>query len=183
MVESNPAMRLSWLVDFLREQQATGFADFAGAHVSATVPISDRLATRLIADHLPPATPLRDIDLRASAGNMVTVALRLARPAILPRFEIPIYIEQQPRLPEQPVFVFRVALPVGLAAIAGPALRMFDFLPPGVRMQHDRLTIDLRIFLQQYQAAEALDFVDRLELTTVDRAILVRIDARVMPVS
>jgi hypothetical protein len=183
MVEPKPAVRLSWLVDFLQQQQAKGFADFAGAHASATVPVSDRLATRLIADQLPPSAPVRDIDLRASAGNMVTIALRLAKPAILPRFEIPIYIEQQPRLPEQPTFVFRVALPLGLSAIAGPALRAFEVLPPGMRLQDGRLTVDLRILLQQYQAADALDFVDRLELTTVDGAILVRIDARVMPVS
>jgi hypothetical protein len=183
MVEPKPAMPLSWLVDVLRQQQATGFADFAGAHASATVPVSDRLATRLIADHLPPSAPVRDVDLRASDGNVVTVALRLAKPAILPRFEIPIHIEQQPRLPEQPVFVFRVALPLGLSAIAGPALRVFELLPPGVRLQEGRLTVDLRALLQHYHVAEALDFVDRLELTTVDGAILVRIDARVMPVS
>src|SRR5262249_34390740 len=115
--------------------------------------------------------------------NMMTVALRLAKPAILPRFEIPIHIEQQPRLPEQPTFVFRVALPLGLSAIAGPALRVFELLPPGVRLQDGRLTRELRTLLQRQPAADALDFVDRLELTTIDGAILVRIDARVMPVS
>ena len=45
-------------------------------------------------------------------------------------------------------------------------------------MQDDRLIVDLRTLLQRYEAAEALDYLDRLELTTVERAILVRIDAR-----
>ena len=182
MVEPKQAMRMSWLADLLREQRATGFADFAGARASATIPISDRLATRLIAGRLPPSSAVREIELRAAAGNMVTVAVRLAKPAFLPRFEIPIHIEQQPSLPEQPIFVFRLALPRGLAAMAGPALRifdrLFDLLPAGVHLQDDRLIVDLRIVLQQYQAADVLDYLDRLELTTVDRAILVRIDAR-----
>jgi len=173
---------MPWLLELLRELRATGFADVAGAQASATIPISDRLATRLIAARLPPSSPVREIELRAAAGNMVTVAVRLAKPAFLPRFEIPVHIEQQPTLPEQPIFVFRVALPRGLAAVVGPALRIFDrlfeLLPAGIRLQDDRLIVDLRIVLQQYQAADILDYLDRLELTTVDRAILVRIDAR-----
>ena len=70
----------------------------------------------------------------------------------------------------------------GQWAVAGPALRifdrLFDLLPAGVHLQDDRLIVDLRIVLQQYQAADVLDYLDRLELTTVDRVILVRIDAR-----
>jgi hypothetical protein len=181
MVEPKQAMRMSSLIALLREQRATGFPDLAGARASATIPISDRLATRLIADELPRSSPVREIELRASAGNTITVALRMVGPAIFPRIEIPVHIEQQPSLPEAPTFVFRVALPRGLAAIAGPALRIFDFLPPGVRMQDDRLIVDLRTVLQRYEAAEALDYLDRLELTTVERAILVRIDARLAP--
>ena len=64
MVEPKQAMRMSWLADLLREQRATGFADFAGAQASATIPISDRLATRLIAGRLSPSSPVREIDLR-----------------------------------------------------------------------------------------------------------------------
>jgi hypothetical protein len=172
-----------WLLDLVREQRATGFADFAGARASATIPVSDRLATRLIAASLPDQSAVRDVEVRASAGNTITVSLRLARPAILPRLEIPLHIEQQPRLPDDPTFVFRVALPRGVTAVAGPALRIFDFLPPGVRMRDDRLIVDLRTVLQRYEAADTLAYVDHLELATVDRAILVRIDARLPPPS
>jgi hypothetical protein len=171
----------SWWLALLREQLAARFADFAGAHASATIPVSDRFATRIVSERLPPSSAVRDITVRASAGNVITVALRLAKPAFLPRFEIPIHIEAQPNLPDQPAFVFRVVLPRALAAMAGPALRIFDVLPPGLRMRDDRLIADLRVLLQQYQAAEALDYVERLELTTVEGAILLRIDARVPP--
>src|SRR2546430_4139274 len=123
MVEPKQAMRMSWLADLLREQRATGFADFAGARASATIPISDLLATRLIARRLPPSSAVREIELRAAAGNMVTVAVRLAKPAFLPRFEIPIHIYQQPLLPEQSMFAVRSALLRGLAARPGPPAR------------------------------------------------------------
>jgi len=171
----------AWWAGLLREQQAAGFADLAGARASATIPVSDRLATKLIAARLPSSAAVRDIVLRARAGNTITVGLRLARPALLPRFEITVHIQQQPVLPESPTMVFRVGLPRALAALAGPALRIFDVLPPGVRMHDDLVTVDLPTLLQQYDAAGALDYLERLELTTVDGALLVRIDARLPP--
>jgi hypothetical protein len=170
-----------WLLAILRELQASGFADLAGARASATIPVSDRLATKLVVARLPRSSPVRDVELRAAAGNTVVVGLRLARPAFLPRFEITVHIEQQPVLPESPTFVVRVGLPRGLAAIAGPALRIFDALPDGVRMRDDLVTIDLRAVLQRYDAEDILDYIDRLELTTVEGALLLRFDAHLGP--
>jgi hypothetical protein len=168
----------AWWARLLREQQADGFADLAGARASATIPVSDRLATRLMAARLPPSSAVREIELRAAAGNTITVGVR---PALFPRIEITLHVEQQPALPESPAFVFRVGLPRGLGALAGPALRIFDVLPEGVHLREDRLTVDLRPLLQRYDAADVLNYLERLELTTVDGALLLRIDARLPP--
>ena len=109
-----------WWLTLLREQQSAHFADLAGAHASFTVPVSDRLLNRMIADRLRRSSPIRELELRAEDGNRVTVSVRLARLAFLPPVHVRFAIERQPDLPASPVLVWRMVLE-GVAALAGPA--------------------------------------------------------------
>lgn len=165
----------------LREQQAAGFADVAGARVSATLPLSDRLLTRVILAHLPPTAPVSALELRAHSGNRLTVRVRLAKPAFLPPFTIPLTIERQPDLPQSPVFVLRMSSIGGLLSLAGPVARFFDVLPPGVQLQNERVFVNVRTMLEQQGAELALTFLEQLEVTTEEGRVVVSFRAVVPP--
>ncbi len=163
----------------LREQHAAGFPDVAGTDVSATVPVSDRLLTRIVRERLPPNAPVRSVDVQAHAGGRLTVRVKLARPAFLPAFTLPITILQQPELPRSPVLLLRIGSPGGLLKLAGPLVRLIDVLPPGVSLQEDRVAVNLHTVLAQAGAAFVLDFVEHLDVGTIEGHVVVSVRARV----
>jgi hypothetical protein len=169
-----------WWTILLREQQATGFADLAGATASLTLPLSDRFVTRLIANHLPASSPVREVDLCAEAGNQIVLRIRVARLAFVPRVRVRLLIEQQPVLPSSPVIVFRL-ISEGFAALAGTALRFVKVLPPGVQLDGDRLHLNLAQLLDSYGLADVVTYLTHLEVTTAETRIVLVARARVPP--
>ena len=163
----------AWWVQLLREQQREEFPDLAGAEAFATIPISDRLITRAIGQRLPPSAPIRELEVRAHAGDQFTVRVRLTTPAILPSVQIRLAIEQQPDLPRSPILVLAV-VSQGLASLAVNALKFVDVLPPGVRLDGRRVVVDLETILERYGAGQALGYVTDLSVTTVDGRFVVR---------
>jgi hypothetical protein len=161
-----------WWLALLREQQSTNFADLAGAQASFTIPVSDRLLSRIIADRLPRSSPISELELRAEDGNQVTVSVKLARLAFLPAVRVRLAIERQPDLPASPLLVLRMVFE-GIAALASPALRFLEGLPPGIRLEHDKLHVDLATLLAHYGAADALSYVTALEVTTARGTVVV----------
>jgi hypothetical protein len=162
-----------WWVTLLREQQSDDFSDLAGAEAFATIPISDRLISRAIAQRLPPTAPIRELEVRAHAGDQFTVRVRLAKPALLPSVQLRLAIEQQPQLPSSPILVLAV-VSQGLASLAVNALKFVDVLPPGVRFDGRRFVVDLETILERYGAAQALTYVTDLSVMTVDGRFVVR---------
>jgi hypothetical protein len=160
-----------WLT-LLREQQSTNFADLAGSNASFTIPVSDRLLSRIIAERLPPSSPVSELQLHAEDRNQMVVSVKLGRLSFLPPVRVRLTIEQQPGLPASPIVVLRMVIE-GVAALAGPLLRFLEGLPPGVRLEKDRLYIDLATLLRQYGAEAALSFITALELTTSAGRVIV----------
>jgi hypothetical protein len=160
------------LFSLLRQQQAAQFADVAGAQASIELPIADRLVSEIVAERLESSSPLRGVRIVAAAGNRITVHFHLARPAFLPPFRIGLIIEQQPDLPASPIVVLKL-VSGGIAALAGSLGKLFEFLPPGVALDGDRVTVDLATVLRQYGAAEALAYVRHLQLTTTEGRFIV----------
>jgi hypothetical protein len=168
----------AWWVTLLREQQSDGFPDFGGAEASATIPISDQLISRVIAARLPPAASVRELAVRAHAGDELTIRVKLTKPAILPPFQVKLTIEQQPELPVSSVLILGVASQ-GLASFAVNALKFVSALPPGVRFDGRRFFIDLRTLLEQYGGAEALVYLTGLTIRTVEGYFVVQAHAHV----
>jgi hypothetical protein len=158
-----------WL-DLLREQQSTRFADLAGAHTVFTIPVSERLLNRIVADRLPRSAPVSELQLHPEDGNHVTISVKLSKFAFLPAVRVRFAIERQPDLPASPVLVLRIE---GKAALAGPALGFLNVLPPGVRLENDRLLVDLAALLAQYGASEVLLYLTAIEVTTVAGRVIV----------
>jgi len=161
-----------WWAALLREQQAAGFPDLQGADGWFRLPISDRLLTRVVLSRIPASAPISEFDLIAEDANQVSVRVRLAKPSFLPPFRIRFAIEQQPALPHSPVLVLRM-MSQGIAALAGPAMRFFQALPPEVRMIGDRIHVDIAALLGRHGAGQVLDFLSQLEVTTEQGRVIV----------
>ena len=162
-----------WWVALWRKQQSDGFPDLAGTEVSATIPISDQLISRVIAQRVPPTAPVRELLLVAHPGNEITLRVRLTGPAILPPVQVRLAIDQQPDLPASPVVALRI-VSQGIASLAVNALKFIDMLPPGVRFDGRRLVIDVRTLLESRGAAEALAYLTDLKFTTAEGRIVVQ---------
>jgi hypothetical protein len=164
-------MEKPWWMPFLREQQDVQFAGFAGTEGSLIIPVDDRLLTRVIVSRLPSPAPITGLDVRAMAGNQLTIGFRLTRPSFLPAFTIRVAIHRQPILPSSPELVFRV-VSEKLAALAGTAMRFLGPLPPGLRLEGDLLHVNLATVLERYGAGDVLAYLTGLEVSTTDGRVV-----------
>ena len=160
------------LLTLLHDQQASGFRDVAGARASVTLPVSDRLVSRLISQSLPPGAPIAYVDVRAQAANRLAARVRLTRPSFMPPVTVNLAIERQPGLPDNPVFVLRL-LSTGLLSFAGAAVRFMNVLPPGIRLDGDLIYIDIRTLLEHRGMAQHLRYLEHLEVTTEEGRFVV----------
>ena len=169
------------LLDLLRQQHASGFPDVAGAHASATIPLSDRLVTILANERLPPTAPVRALELRAHDGNRFTVRVRLSRPALMPPISVSLFIEQQPQLPESPFLILRLSSSGGLMSLAGSAMRFLNVLPPGVSFERDHIIVNLRTLLHERGLGEVLGYVGHLEVMAEEGRFVIDVRGSVPP--
>jgi hypothetical protein len=167
-----------WWRVLLRQQQSSGFADLAGGHATLTLPVTDRLVTRIVASRMPRSLPLREVVLEAGANNAFLVRLRLIKPSFLPPFTLRLAIARQPQLPQAPVLVLQ-NMSAGIAALAAPLARLFDALPPWIRLEADHIAVDLRVLLQQQGMADVLGYLTDLQLTTEPGVFVVHVRAEV----
>lgn len=162
------------LRDILDELRASQFSDIEGAEAAIVLPVSDQLVSRLIAQRLPRDAPIHEFELRADGDDVLSVSFRLRQPAFLPPFRIRLRIEHQPELPRSPVLVFRL-LSQGLAALAGPAARLFAVLPPGVELDRDRVIVRLEELQLHPSWREVLSHLSVLEVHTVPRRLVLTV--------
>jgi hypothetical protein len=170
----------SALQQIVSQQQAVGFAGLAGSELGATIRLSDPLLNQLIAAFLPADGPLRSVTVRSHAGNRMDVSLAIARLSFLPPIPVTLAVERQPAFPDDPVLVFRVAgLAGGMMHVAGPLVGRVGALPPGVRLEGERLLVDLRVVAQQAGQAALLSSVQQLAVATEEGRVVAAIAARV----
>jgi hypothetical protein len=163
----------AFAAELLAGLRQSGFRDVAGSRASVVLPVSRALLNRVVAQALQGTNaPVSSVDIRPHDGDrfdaVVTLTSRFA-----PALPIVFAIERQPQFPDDPVLVLRWSFLGGLGAFASRFLGSLGRLPPGLRLQGDRLFVDVRTLAANGPAAEALPFVTRLELhTTEGRAVL-----------
>ena len=167
--------RLLRLVDELR---TTRFAELAGAQVSATIPVSARLLNELMVALIPPGAPVRSVKVQLQAGNRLALRVKLARLEFLPPVTVTLEVEQQPKLPDSPLVLRVLSLP-GLASLAGAAASLTTVLPPGVRLQDQRLFVDPVLLLRHHGYGEILPYLHDISVTTDADRLVLTVDARV----
>ena len=151
---------------------------FGGPRRAVTLPVSDRLLNEILAEALPSSARVRDVDVRARTGNRFAVRAKVAAAPFLPPLNLTVAIDRQPELPASPVLVLRLEMG-GLLAVAGVALRFFDALPSGIRIENDRVHVDLAQLLEKQGLSGFLDHLEHLHIDTADGTTILSLRARI----
>jgi hypothetical protein len=170
-----PDRRLTALLERLR---ASRFAELKGARATVSLPIREALVNEAVTVLMPASVPVRGLRIQLHAANRLTVTARVAVSSWLP--EIPVSatldIERQPKLPDSPL-VLRIS--PGLLSMAGSLFSSRISLPPGIRLEGERVLIDVRVLLESRGLGEALLYADEISVTTEAGVLIVNGSARV----
>ena len=169
-------MAVNPIVRILERQRSSGFEGFRGADVSATVPISEPLFNELLRESLPESIPVRDLHVAPLSGDRLVVRARVGSASFLPPLKATVLIDRQPELPTSPILGLRLMSP--LIAMAAPLLRFLD-APSGIRVEGDRILVDIAALLDRRGLGRYLEHVHALEVHTVDGAVVATIRAGV----
>jgi hypothetical protein len=162
------------------EQRRVHFSGLSGSELGGTIRISDRLLNECISAALPSNGPIRALTVRSREGNWLDAKVTLAKPSFLPPLSAELVIDRQPTLPNDPVLALRLAGNAGsLMKLLNSPLRRAVSLPPGIRIDGDRLLVDLRAVLQDRGQASLLDYVQQMCVTTEEAGMAVIVLARV----
>lgn len=164
------------LNEILRQLQTTRFRDLAGTRIKAVMPVSESLVNQLIAASLPANAPLQSVTIRPEAADRFSVRI-LPKAALIPAITLKLTVEEQPRLPGYPVLTLRMVTLGGFFGLASGAIA--GFLPPGVRLDGERILVDLRTIAAQRGAADLFASLTDLQVHTDEGRVVLQVDAAV----
>lgn len=151
------------LKTILHHLQITRFRDLAGTRNAAVIPVSESLANQLIAAFLPPNAAVRDLSIHPEARDHFSVRIGF-KAAILPAITLKLVVERQPQLPASPVLTLRMVTLGGLFGLASGAVA--GMLPPGIRLDGERILVDLREMAARGNAGGLFDYLTDLQIHT-----------------
>ena len=158
------AARPSQLLEYLT---SSAFRDIAGSRVSARIPVSRTLLNRVAADALQgTTTPVRSVDIRPRAGDEFEVLIALSWP-LVPPLKVTFAVERQPEFPASPILVLRWSFLGAMGAIVSRLVASFDRLPAGVRLDGNRLLLDIPALAGPERAA-LMPALRSLEIHTLE---------------
>jgi hypothetical protein len=154
-----------------------GFSELVGTDASVTLPVSKRLLNDLISAALPPSAPVRELDVSPLDGDRFLVRGRIGSSPFLPPLKLNVAIDRQPEFPATPILVLRPES-TALMLLAGPVLRMMS-LPAWIRVEQDRIHVDLLALAAQYRLAQYASFIDSLRVNTAAGSVTLSVRARI----
>jgi hypothetical protein len=164
----------------LRELLGVGLNEVPGAIVTAEVPVPDAVINRFITEALARSqTPVAAVRIETGDDDRFTAHVTVRGPRLIPELKLLAEIEQQPT-PQSPMLVLRWALRgMGpLAMMAAPFLANLKGLPPGVRIDGERVIVNVAEVLRSRGLGELLPLITRLELGTRAGRAIVRLELR-----
>jgi len=132
----------TWLEQLLADVRSDRASDLAGTRLAADIAVSDRLINQVLAEQVAGRGQVRNIEVQSRDGN-ARVTVKLAKPAFLPPLALTVTVARQPEFPSRPILELHLAMPPGVAALAGAGLGFLNVLPVGHRLDGNRLLIDL----------------------------------------
>jgi hypothetical protein len=116
-------------------------------------------------------TPIRALDIRPRDGDQFEAVVTVTWPFV-PPLTVSFAIEQQPRFPDLPILVLRWSFMGAVGALAS-RLTSSLHLPDGVRLDGDRLLLNIPLLAAQSPAGSMLGYVKLLELHTGDGQMII----------
>jgi hypothetical protein len=172
---------VSLVADKVRRLFGIDLPEIAGSVFAGEIPLSNALVNRLIMQRLSTTQlPFAGVRVEAHAGDQLTIVLSM-RGSLIPDVTIHAHIEEQPQFPGPAVLWLRWTLPAmrALSMFAAPALAYFKKLPPGIRVDGDRIAVDLAELLRSRGLEEVMTYLTRVNVTTREGAIVVAFALRV----
>jgi hypothetical protein len=172
----------SGLADLLRQKLGIDLRELAGTILAGEIPLREDVVNRLVARQIAQRPgPIGSVRLAPRDGQRIDVTLSLDKPRFMPAIDLDVRIEQQPSFPAAPVLALRWSMPrVGpLAAFAVPIVSAFKSLPPGIRLDGDRVFVDLAEILRSRGLGDLIRYLGTVKLTTRDGAFVVEFALRI----
>jgi hypothetical protein len=168
------------ITETIRERLGVDIGTFAGAHAAGEVPLSDEFINRLIAERLTNHPQVASIRVAAQDGDVVAVQV-VPRARLIPPLRILARVERQPAFPQNPALLLRWSMPAAgpLAMLAAPVLSFFKAMPRGIRIDGDRVAVDVRELLGGRGLDDLSGFIRRLEVHTRPGGFVVQFDVGV----
>jgi hypothetical protein len=170
------------VADRVRQALGIDVADFSGSSLAGEIPFTDAWVNRVVADRLAASQgPVAAAEIHAHQAQQLTALLSMRGPRLIPSVKVAAVIEEQPQFPHQTTLGLRWSLPgMGpLALLAAPALSYFRALPRGVRVDGDRVTLDIGELLRERGLGDLIGYVTALRVTTRSGAVLVQFQLHV----
>jgi hypothetical protein len=162
----------------LEALRAARFAGIQGARLALSLPISERLLNDALAIAMPPSVPVRNLAVTPLAGNQLAVSGSLTNAPFLPPLSLTFEIEAQPAAPDWRLHLRMLSFP-GLLSMAGSMFKLDTMLPPGVRLEGQRVVVDIRALLEPRGLGDLLSYVDAIRIRSEGGRVIVQIDATV----
>jgi hypothetical protein len=166
------------IADLFRDRTGLELGEIAGSTLAGEIPISDALINRMLAQKLAQHAQIGSLRVQAQPNDSVAVQV-VPRARLMPPMNITARIERQPEFPGNPVLLLRWSMPAAgpLALFAGPMLSYFKAMPQGIRMDGDRVAVDLRELLRSRGLDDVVAFVRKLEVHTRPGGFVLRFEA------
>jgi hypothetical protein len=165
------------------ELRRTRFAELAGSRAAIDLAVPEALINQALAQALAGSDGrLRGVTIAVAPDYKFHLDLKLSV-GFLPSIAVEAVLDRQAELPHSPELVFRwrTMLP-GLAGLAGSAASFFKKLPPGVRMEGDRVFVHVGQLFARAGAADLLPLLSEARLSTrehvVDLHILMHVNTQ-----
>ena len=166
----------------LADQERQGFPDLAGSEGQGAIRVSERLLNTILAGQLSGSASIRELRVSPRVGNRFGVRIVLAK-SFIPPISLDVLIDKQPSLPGDPVLGFTLSGMGGLLRFAGPVAGFLKALPPGVRMEGDRVLVDIRAVLARQGLTTLLDYIKDIAVGTEEGRLVVAVAAGVRGLS
>ena len=168
------------IADLFRERTGLDLGELAGSTLAGEIPISDALVNRMLAEKLAQHAQIGSLRVQAQPNDSVAIQV-VPRARLMPPMNIIARIEGQPEFPANPMLRLRWSMPAAgpLALFAAPMLSYFKAMPQGIRMDGDRVAVDLRELLRARGLDDVIAFVRKLDVHTRPGGFVLRFEAAV----
>jgi hypothetical protein len=164
----------------LRSVLSRNFEDIRGAHVAGTLPISEDLINAALNEEIQaPHGPVQQFEVRIGENNRLQVGLRVAVGPFSKWFRPELHVDPQALDGQTPVIRFIIAsshygILVGLIERLSKGK-----LPMGVRIENQRISIDLGSVPQTAAYRQFFQHLKQLVITTRSGVISIDFEAKV----